>query len=84
VAGERGGSFAGRVFWGLGLGGLYTILMNIVQAWPDQPEYQPKWLPGASFRAAVTSEYLAGGVFSWLVMTPAIRFFGSLAPQAAL
>src|SRR5712692_3519229 len=99
VAGERGGSFAGRVFWGLGLGGLYTILMNIVQAWPDQPEYQPKWLPGASFRAAVTSEYLgvgyiigprvagtifAGGVFSWLVMMPAIRFFGSLAPGAAL
>ncbi len=99
VAGERGGSFAGRVFWGLGLGGLYTILMNIVQAWPDQPDYQPKWLPGASFRAAVTSEYLgvgyiigprvagtifAGGVFSWLVMMPAIRFFGSLAPQAAL
>jgi putative OPT family oligopeptide transporter len=99
VAGERGGSFAGRVFWGLGLGGLYTILMNIVQAWPDQPEYQPKWLPGASFRAAVTSEYLgvgyiigprvagtifAGGVFSWLVMMPAIRFFGSMAPQSAL
>ncbi len=99
VAGERGGSFAGRVFWGLGLGGLYTILMNIVQAWPDQPDYQPKWLPGASFRAAVTSEYLgvgyiigprvagtifAGGVFSWLVMMPAIRFFGALAPGAAL
>ena len=99
VAGERGGSFAGRVFWGLGLGGLYTILMNIVQAWPDQPEYQPQWLPGASFRAAVTSEYLgvgyiigprvagtifAGGVFSWLVMMPAIKFFGSLSPNTAL
>jgi putative OPT family oligopeptide transporter len=99
VAGERGGSFAGRVFWGLGLGGLYTILMNIVQAWPDQPEYQPTWLPGASFRAAVTSEYLgvgyiigprvagtlfAGGVISWLVFMPAIKFFGSLTPNAAL
>ena len=32
VAGERGGSFAGRVFWGLGLGGVYTFLMNTVQA----------------------------------------------------
>ncbi len=99
VAGDKGGSFAGRVFWGLGLGGLYTVLMNIVQAWPDQPEYQPKWLPGASFRAAVTSEYLgvgyiigprvagtlfAGGVFSWLVLMPAIKFFGSLAPGLAL
>ena len=38
VAGERGGSFAGRVFWGLGLGGVYTFLMNTVQAWTSQPE----------------------------------------------
>ncbi len=99
VAGERGGSFAARVFWGLGLGGLYTFLMNSVGAWPGQPEYRPDWLPGSSFRAAITSEYLgvgyiigpkvagilfAGGVFSWLVLMPAIKFFGSLAPNAAL
>jgi putative OPT family oligopeptide transporter len=91
VAGERGGSFAGSVFWGLGIGGVYTWLMNSMQMWTSQPEYQPKWLPGASFRAAITSEYLgvgyiigsrtagtifAGGVFSWLVLMPAIRFFG--------
>jgi putative OPT family oligopeptide transporter len=99
VAGERGGSFAGRVFWGLGLGGAYTFMMNTMGMWTGQPDYQPKWLPGASFRAAVTSEYLgvgyiigprvagilfAGGVFSWLVLMPAIKFFGSLAPQMAL
>jgi len=91
VAGERGGSFASSVFWGLGIGGIYTWLMNSMQMWPTQPEYQPKWLPGASFRAAITSEYLgvgyiigpktagtifAGGVFSWLVLMPSIRFFG--------
>jgi putative OPT family oligopeptide transporter len=91
VAGEKGGSFASSVFWGLGIGGVYTWLMNSMQMWPSQPEYQPKWLPGASFRAAITSEYLgvgyiigpktagtifAGGVFSWLVLIPAIRFFG--------
>src|SRR6267143_2405980 len=85
VAGERGGSFAGRVFWGLGLGGVYTFLMNTVQAWTSQPEARPSWFPGASFRAAVTSEYLgvgyiigprvagilfAGGIVSWLVMMP--------------
>ena len=45
VAGERGGSFAGRVFWGLGLGGVYTFAMNTLGLWPGQPEYQPKWLP---------------------------------------
>src|SRR5580692_11533318 len=91
VAGEKGGSFASSVFWGLGIGGVYTWLMNSMQMWPGQPEYQPKWLPGASFRASITSEYLgvgyiigpktagtifAGGVFSWLVLMPAIRFFG--------
>jgi putative OPT family oligopeptide transporter len=95
VAGERGGSFAGSVFWGLGIGGVYTWLMNSMQMWPVQPEYRPKWLPGASFRAAITSEYLgvgyiigpktagtifAGGVFSWLVLMPAIRFFGQNMP----
>jgi putative OPT family oligopeptide transporter len=99
VAGERGGSFAGRVFWGLGLGGVYTFCMNTLLLWPGQPDYQPKWLPGASFRAAITSEYLgvgyiigprvagtlfAGGVISWLVLMPAIKFFGSLSPGLAL
>lgn len=99
VAGEKGGSFAGRVFWGLGLGGVYTFLMATVGAWRGRPEYRPDWLPGSSFRADITSEYLgvgyvigprvagtifAGGVFSWLVLMPAIKFFGSLSPGAAL
>ena len=99
VAGERGGSFAGRVFWGLGLGGVYTFLMNTVQAWPSQPENRPGWLPGASFRAAITSEYLgvgyiigpkvagilfAGGIVSWLLLMPAIKFFGQLAGDTAI
>jgi putative OPT family oligopeptide transporter len=99
VAGDRGGSFAGRVFWGLGLGGTYSLLMNTVGVWRDTPTYDPPWLPGASVRANITPEYLgvgyiigprisgiilSGGVFSWLVMMPAIRFFGSLAPAQAL
>src|SRR5271167_571357 len=93
VAGERGGSFAGRVFWGLGLGGVYTFCMNTFQMWNSQPENRPGWLPGASFRMAITSEYLgvgyiigpkvsgilfAGGVVSWLLIMPAIKFFGQL------
>jgi len=94
VAGERGGSFAGRVFWGLGLGGVYTFFMNTFQAWTSQPESRPGWFPGASFRATITSEYLgvgyiigsrvsgilfAGGIISWFVVMPAIRFYGQLA-----
>jgi len=99
IAGEKGGSFAGRVFWGLGLGGVYTLFQNsnAFAAIKEQPTYDPSWLPGASLRAAITSEYLgvgyiigprvagtifAGGVFSWLVMMPAIKFFGSLVPEA--
>ncbi len=94
VAGERGGSFAGRVFWGLGLGGVYTFLMNTVGTWTGQPEARPNWFPGASFRMAITAEYLgvgyiigprvsgilfAGGIVSWLVIMPAIKFYGQLA-----
>src|SRR5437867_10472304 len=94
VAGERGGSFAGRVFWGLGLGGVYTFLMKTCLAWTEQPESRPSWFPGASFRATVTTEYLgvgyiigsrvagilfAGGIISWFVIIPAIKFYGQLA-----
>jgi putative OPT family oligopeptide transporter len=99
LAGERGGSFAGRVFLGLGLGGIYTLFQNdnLFGAWPGTPDYQPQWLKGSAIRADVTPEYLgvgyiigpriagllfAGGVFSWLVLMPAIYFFGSHYPQA--
>ena len=99
IAGERGGSFASRVFLGLGLGGVYTLFQNdgLFALWPDTPKYDPDLgaqhlLKGSSIRADCTSEYLgvgyiigarvaaimfAGGVFSWLVLMPAIYFFGS-------
>ncbi len=94
VAGERGGSFASRVFFGLGLGALYTLFQNenLLGAWPGTPNYEPKWLPGAAVRADATPEYLgvgyiigpriagtlfAGGIISWLVVMPAIHFFGA-------
>lgn len=99
IAGEKGGSFASRVFYGLGLGGVYTLFQNenALAVVNPLPTYNPSWMPGASLRAAITSEYLgvgyiigpkiagvifAGGVFSWLVMMPAIKFFGSLVPGA--
>jgi putative OPT family oligopeptide transporter len=97
IAGDKGGSFAGRVFWGLGLGSLYTLFQNsnALAVIREQPTYNPAFMPGASLRAHITSEYLgvgyiigprvagtifAGGVFSWLLMMPAIKFFGSLVP----
>ena len=94
IAGDRGGSFAGRVFAGLGLGALYTVFQNenLFSAWPSTPTYTPGWFSGSSIRANTTSEYLgvgyiigpriagvifSGGVFAWLVVMPAIKFFGS-------
>jgi len=94
IAGEKGGSFAGRVFLGLGLGGIYTLFQNenLLGVWPGTPNYEPKWLPGSAVRADATPEYLgvgyiigpriagtlfAGGIISWLVVMPAIHFFGA-------
>jgi putative OPT family oligopeptide transporter len=94
IAGDKGGSFASRVFAGLGLGALYTFFQNenMFSVWPSTPTYNPPWLPGSSVRANTTTEYLgvgyiigpriagvifSGGVFAWLVVMPAIKFFGS-------
>jgi putative OPT family oligopeptide transporter len=99
-AGEQGGSFASRVFLGLGLGALYALFQNenLLALFPGTPNWSPNFDPngqqilkGAAIRADVTPEYLgvgyiiglrvaaimlAGGVFSWLVLMPAIVFFG--------
>ncbi len=99
LAGERGGSFASRVFLGLGLGSLYTLFQNenLFGLFPGTPNFSPDLgdqhlLKGGAIRADVTAEYLgvgyiigmrvaavmlAGGVFSWMVLMPAIYFFGS-------
>ncbi|HEY4684316.1 MAG TPA: oligopeptide transporter, OPT family [Candidatus Acidoferrales bacterium] len=91
VAGEKGGSFAGKVFAGFGLGLIYKLLNQALLFWQPRPIYQPGWYPGATLAAAVTPEYLgvgyiigprtagmifAGGVLSWLVTIPMIKFFG--------
>ncbi|QMV17937.1 oligopeptide transporter, OPT family [Granulicella sp. 5B5] len=99
-AGEQGGSFASRVFLGLGLGAVYALFQNenLLALFPGTPNWSPDFDPngqqilkGAAIRADVTPEYLgvgyiigprvaaimlAGGVFSWLVLMPAIVFFG--------
>jgi putative OPT family oligopeptide transporter len=95
IAGDRGGSFASRVFMGLGLGSLYTFFQNenLFGLWPSTPDFQPKGYPGSAIRANTTTEYLgvgyiigpriagvifAGGVFAWMVVMPAIKFFGGM------
>ncbi len=97
IAGDKGGSFASRVFWGLGLGAVYTLFQNenMFAAWPSTPAWNPATYPGSSIRANTTAEYMgvgyiigpriagvifAGGVFAWLVIMPAIKFFGGALP----
>jgi putative OPT family oligopeptide transporter len=99
-AGEQGGSFASRVFLGLGMGAVYALFQNenLLALFPGTPKkdfnFDPNGqqiLKGGSIRADVTPEYLgvgyiigpkvsaimlAGGVFSWMVLMPAIEFFG--------
>lgn len=67
-AGEQGGSMASRVFFGLGLGALYTFFQNenLFGAWPSTPEFRPDFGPnhvlkGASIKADATSEYMGVG-----------------------
>ena len=68
MAGDRGGSFASRVFLGLGLGGVYTLFQNenLFAAWPGTPNYEPDLgaqhvLKGAAIRCDATPEYLGVG-----------------------
>ena len=96
IAGEKGGSFAGKVFAGFGLGLLYKFLNEALLFWRPRPIYQPEWYSGATLAADVTPEYLgvgyiigprtagmifAGGVLSWLVTIPMIKFFGQGLPS---
>ncbi len=95
IAGEKGGNLAKKVFLGLGIGFGYTFLMRILNIWKVVPGWEPKWFKGAAIRGEVSPELLgvgyiiglrisgymlSGGVLSWLVLIPLIKFFGELAP----
>ncbi|SEF45065.1 putative oligopeptide transporter, OPT family [Bryocella elongata] len=69
-AGERGGSFASRVFLGLGFGALYALFQNegLTALFPATPNKNFNFDPngqqimkGAAIRADVTPEYLGVG-----------------------
>ncbi|MBS1790705.1 MAG: oligopeptide transporter, OPT family [Acidobacteria bacterium] len=64
VAGEKGGSFAGKVFAGLGIAFAYKSLMSIFGLWKDTPTLQrphASSFPNASVSAEITPEYLGVG-----------------------
>src|SRR5215475_10572646 len=64
VAGERGGSLAGKVFAGLGMAFAYKSLMSILGLWKDTPTMETgrgSSFPNASVSAEITPEYLGVG-----------------------
>jgi len=64
VAGERGGSLAGKVFAGLGVAFAYKSLMSILGLWKDTPTARASHsssFPNASVSAEITPEYLGVG-----------------------
>ena len=96
VAGEEGGAKAGKVFYGLGLGALYSFLMKGLGLWPDSPHFSTKRLPsvelgldnlpallgvGYIIGPRIAGIMLAGGALGWLVLIPAISAFGHASPD---
>lgn len=64
IAGERGGSMAGKVFAGLGIAFVYKSLMSIFGLWKDVPAYvtsRTSSFPNATVNAEITPEYLGVG-----------------------
>jgi putative OPT family oligopeptide transporter len=89
----RRGPSAATIFTGFGVGLVYNVLMKACKFWKDTPEkiFGPPF-NGASVSAEITPELLgigyiigpiiasvmcAGGVLSYLVLIPMIKFFGS-------
>ncbi|MBI4483721.1 MAG: oligopeptide transporter, OPT family [Acidobacteria bacterium] len=64
IAGERGGTFAARVFQGLGIAALYKVFMSILGLWREVPAYvtsRSSAYPNATINGEITPEYLGVG-----------------------
>ncbi len=89
---QAAASGAGTIFLGFGIGGVYKLAMEAFKLWKDTPEKifgAP--LAAGSLSAEISPELLgvgyiigpkiattmaAGGVLAYLVLIPAIKFFG--------
>jgi putative OPT family oligopeptide transporter len=90
-AGERGGLQAKLLFQAFGFAFLYKFLMSGLKAWKEVASVTSPAYPGAVAAAEVSPELMgvgyiigtriagylfAGGTLAYLVLTPAIKFFG--------
>jgi putative OPT family oligopeptide transporter len=91
VIGETGGSTAKTVFIGFGLAFVHKFLMAGMRLWKDVVAKPLDWFSGATPAIEATPELLgvgyiigtrvacimvAGGILAYLVLVPAIKFFG--------
>ena len=91
LAGEKGGSKASTVFFGMGIAGLYKLIVDGFKIVPSQIDYSVKAYPGGEFGTQIypailgvgyicgpkiSSYMFAGGILGWLVLMPAIFLFG--------
>ena len=87
-AGDEGGGKAKMVFWGMGLGGLYKILMEGVRIWPEDPLYNLPYPKGAYLGIDATPAllgvgYIIGPKISALMLGGAVLGYLGLAPLIA-
>lgn len=91
IVGEEGGTSAKTVFTGFGLAFVFQFVMQGLRLWKEVPSRALGWFKGAelSLEASpmllgvgyiigtrVSCIMLAGAVLSFLVLVPAIHFFG--------
>ncbi len=89
-SGDRGGSGAKTVFWGLGVGAIYEFFRGL-SFWPEKAQIAiPQIRSAASLDASpallgvgyilgvrIAGYMLGGAVLGWFVIIPAIAFFGA-------
>src|SRR6185295_11865910 len=91
-AGDAAAVGAKTIFTGFGIGVLYNVAMKLFPRWKDSPEKVfPPPMNGGSVSCEITPELLgvgyvigprigaimaAGGVLSYLLLIPLIKFFG--------
>jgi putative OPT family oligopeptide transporter len=94
-AGAEEATGAKTIFSGFGVGFIYMVMMQALKAWKDTPEkIFPNPYKGGSISAEISPALLgvgyiigpriasimcAGGVLAYLVLIPAIKFFGEAA-----
>jgi len=64
IAGEKGGSLAKLVYYGLGIAFLYKLLMSVIGLWKDVPTYvfsRKSDLPNGTINGEITPELLGVG-----------------------